>query len=538
PSFEGMFSIRFDSSGKPVEIYFTGVYDKNYDRDGYEGLNIYHTKKNPRTDKWTTPKHIDELNSNFNDKMPAISPDGKTLVFSSDRPGGLGGYDLWKSTREEATGTWSKPINMGTGINSSANEIMPAYHYDGLTLYFSSNRNDENNKYNFYGSDFSENRFGDIYDLKKPFNSPDDDEGISLTHDGLWAYYSSNRIGGEGQFDIYRTQVPEDLRRAYEFEFSGLVLDGSETTMIGLDSTLKIYDATRPVSVITSKRIGGDLTGKDAKNFSTILKTGKFYKVEVSSPGFHPTELHIDLRGNVGLGKSQYSKIVLMPVMEDKSKSTEINTDKSKDPKIDTNATDGSLKIHIKDFDTKKYIEDSSLKLFTEEKKDGILFTPKKGIIILDKIPSIDFEVLAFAKDYKEETVSLRKDTKEKDLTIFLRAKNSLDPIYGERIYFNFNEYKLTAGQAMILDRVSGFLKKNTKDRLEIGGHTDNVAGKEFNVKLSQRRAEEIRKYFQKKGIESKRIETRAYWYSQPEADNNTEAGRAKNRRASFKKLE
>ncbi|NUM40716.1 MAG: PD40 domain-containing protein, partial [Leptospiraceae bacterium] len=323
--FEGMFSIHFGTDGKPDEIFFTSEYIAGK-REGYPGLNIYYTKKNPRNEKWYSPIHLNEINSNFEDKMPTISPDGNSLIFVSNRPGGFGGFDLWKSVRDKETGVWSKPKNLGSPINSPSDEIMPSYHYDGNTLYFSSNVRDENNKFNLYGSDLVKNHFEEIYSLGKPFNSKDDDEGISLTHDGNWAYFSSNRLSGEGQFDIYRTQVPEDMRRSYPFELSGLVLDGSEPIMIGIESTLKIYDESRPVKIVTSKRIGGDLTKSDNKNFETNLSTGKFYRIEVSAPGFHPTELTLDLRGNIGQGKKHYLRIILQPIKNKKK------IDKSDDP--------------------------------------------------------------------------------------------------------------------------------------------------------------------------------------------------------------
>jgi peptidoglycan-associated lipoprotein len=101
PDFEGPFSILFDGDGRPSEIYFTSQKSNSNGRDGLKGLNIYYTQnvtgKNPSTDRWSQPVHILEINSNFEDKMPTVSPDGCNLIFSSNRPGGLGGFDLWIS---------------------------------------------------------------------------------------------------------------------------------------------------------------------------------------------------------------------------------------------------------------------------------------------------------------------------------------------------------------------------------------------------------------------------------------------------------
>lgn len=77
-NFEGMFSILFDEEEKPYELYFTSVRDKTQadpkkNREGYDGLNIYYTKINQRTGLWSLPVHLNEVNSHFEDKMPAVS---------------------------------------------------------------------------------------------------------------------------------------------------------------------------------------------------------------------------------------------------------------------------------------------------------------------------------------------------------------------------------------------------------------------------------------------------------------------------------
>lgn len=193
-NFEGMFSILFDEEEKPYELYFTSVRDKTQadpkkNREGYDGLNIYYTKINPRTGLWSIPNHVSEINSHFEDKMPAISPDGCSMVFSSNRPGGMGGFDLWISKREPITqskeinpdkpkikcrdGVWQKPISIGMSINSKDDEISPNFHWDGLRLYFSSNRDDKNRKFSFYYSEYNEsqNSFETPVLLGSPFNT-------------------------------------------------------------------------------------------------------------------------------------------------------------------------------------------------------------------------------------------------------------------------------------------------------------------------------------------------------------------------------
>lgn len=585
---EGPFTILFDEEGKPKEMFFTSM--KMNSREGYAGLNIYYSKRESAIDKWSMPIHLNDINSDFEDKMPAISPDGKTLVFSSNRPGGYGGFDLWISERvsslDDTTLKWSRPINMGSKLNTNENEIMPSFHYDNLTLYFSSDRKDEYHKYHFYGIDFEENfeaesvadksksshvpnrthKFKEIYKLPKPINSSMDDEGISMTGDGIWVYFASNRDEGAGQFDIYRTKVPEEMRKAYLFDFSGIVLDGSEEKMIGLASTIKIFNEKGLVNIITSQRMGGEISSTNPKNFDTKLYTNSLYKIEVSAPDFHPTEFSLDLRGSVGFKKSKYVKIILMPLEKEgelQKPSLPSKTDKpisidkvpAKDetkkvtetpkevktpvePSKDSK-TPKSLKVKLKDFATKKEISGGSVTIFTETEKKGISLKNEKDFFVIEDRPKKDFELLGKAKGYIEDTLVVKEGdfTNQTELEIFLRKTDSVGKIYSSILFFEFNEYEITKEHKKTLDSIATFLSANLLDKIEIGGHTDNIAGKDFNYKLSLNRTDAVKKYLINKGVDSKRIVSKPYWYTQPLSDNDTEEGRAKNRRVSFKKI-
>lgn len=598
PGMEGMFTILFTADEKPKEIYLTSLRDITSGRDGYLGTNIYFTEKNPATEKWKEPIHVNEINSNFDDKMPSISPDGKTIVFSSNRPGGVGGFDLWISYRS-ATGKWSEPVNLGPKINTKGNEYMPSWHFDNELLVFSSDRDDVEKKTNFYGvrrqKDYSSsssafektNGFGEVFNIGKPFNTRGfgkedfsdkeyaDNEGMSFTHDGLWVYFSSNRRFGEGQFDIYRTAMPEELRGVYDFVFRGLVLDGSEKVMIGLDATLKIFEEEGPIKIITSKRIGGDLLKTDSENFRTVVKTGKFYRVEISSPGFQPAQILLDTRGTVGLGKEQYSVIKLLPVKEiasiDPSKNPENNQnandpsklgtgdssklgtgdsntkdpngDKIKNPNLDLNTLkENTIFFRIKDKKTGKDLIPEKIEWFTEVSRGGKnLKLDPTGRYLIEEIPKTDFEVHVFAKGYQDETKFYRASElpvlKTNENIIFLTSLDDIPAAFQEIIYFPFNERKLRKSEFPKLDRMAKYLLENPSEKLEIAGHTDNVATKEYNEKLGMDRTIAVRDYLREKGVSDSRMKLQSYYYSEPAASNDTEEGRAKNRRVNFKQM-
>ena len=161
---------------------------------------------------------------------------------------------------------------------------------------------------------------------------------------------------------------------------------------------------------------------------------------------------------------------------------------------------------------------------------------------MLEKIPDGAFELTGSANGYSTETLVIQKEDKalrdKKDYEIILKKSSSKLGVFDKIVLFDFSESKIKADQIPILAEIIKHLQANIKDRIEIAGHTDNIDSKDFNVKLSQKRADVIKEYLVSKGIDEKRAETKALWYSQPVADNNAEEGRAKNRRVTFKKLD
>jgi hypothetical protein len=102
-------------------------------------LDIYQSTRNP-DGSFTQAVPNKELTSPYDDRHMTIRKDGLLLIFTSDRPGGLGGLDLWVSTRRTTIDPWGEPVNLGPSVNSEADERGPALANDGVTLYFSSTR--------------------------------------------------------------------------------------------------------------------------------------------------------------------------------------------------------------------------------------------------------------------------------------------------------------------------------------------------------------------------------------------------------------
>ena len=162
---------------------------------------------------WTKPVPFSaSINSPDWDAQPCISADGKTLFFSSMRPGGKGGRDLWMTIRQTG-GKWSKPENLGPGINSDLDEQTPYLHPDGQTLYFTSNGlpgMGENDLYVVRRQ--PDGSWGTPQNLGYPINTKANEGTLTVSLDGRMAYFAANRPGSQGGIDIYQFEMPANAR--------------------------------------------------------------------------------------------------------------------------------------------------------------------------------------------------------------------------------------------------------------------------------------------------------------------------------------
>jgi len=149
--------------------------------------------------EWTPIKSVsDKINLPYSwESQPSISADGKTLYFVSDRQGGYGGYDIYRSIKND-NGEWGTPINMGPAINSKGNEKSPFIHPDGKTLYFSSDGWIGLGGYDIF---YSRMNYNGIWskptNLGYPINSPDDEVGFFVSTDGTKGFFASNKYNGK-----------------------------------------------------------------------------------------------------------------------------------------------------------------------------------------------------------------------------------------------------------------------------------------------------------------------------------------------------
>ena len=150
-----------------------------------------------------------EINTTNDDLAPSLSADSLTLIFASNRPGGLGGHDLYMATRSDITEPFANVTNLGSGVNTDRSESNPSLSADGLSLYFHSSR-----EVGFGGLDIFVARrrdmsesFGNVANLGSPVNGPGSDGAPSISADGRTLFFNSNRPGGIGGMDLYRADL-------------------------------------------------------------------------------------------------------------------------------------------------------------------------------------------------------------------------------------------------------------------------------------------------------------------------------------------
>jgi outer membrane protein OmpA-like peptidoglycan-associated protein/tetratricopeptide (TPR) repeat protein len=228
---------------------------------------------------WSEPQNLGwNVNSEFWESTPSLSPDKRDLYFSSNRPGGYGGKDIWVSHRTD-NGNWSVPENLGPDINTAGDESTPFIHADNQTLYFNSNGLPGYSEKPdlFVTRKLEDGKWSNPENLGYPINTIDDEGSMIVDADGKTAYYSSDKIDTKGGLDIYTFELREDLRPSRTLWAKGKVYDAK--TRAGLPSTVVLTD------VNTRETVSKLQTDEDG-NYLITLPVGKDYAFNVHRKGY------------------------------------------------------------------------------------------------------------------------------------------------------------------------------------------------------------------------------------------------------------
>jgi outer membrane protein OmpA-like peptidoglycan-associated protein/Tfp pilus assembly protein PilF len=253
-------------------VFFTGCNR----RDGLGSCDIYFSALDGNT--WKEPKNLgNPINSRAWESQPTLSFDGKTIYFTSDRPGGFGGMDIWFS--QYTKGKWTVPQNMGPEINSAGNEQCPYIAKDDQTLYFNSDgRIGMGGVDLFIARKMADGRWGTPENMGYPINTFADEICLVIGADGKNAYYVSKRAGGAGGLDLYQFNLYEKARPQQTGYVKGVVYDA--TTKKKLQAKLELIDLATGKTAVEA--YSNKLTGA----FLLCLQGNKNYALNVSKEGY------------------------------------------------------------------------------------------------------------------------------------------------------------------------------------------------------------------------------------------------------------
>ncbi|HZX74954.1 MAG TPA: OmpA family protein, partial [Cyclobacteriaceae bacterium] len=252
------------------------VYKTNSEGDIY-----YSTRQSNGT--WSAPTSLPGvINSSYRETSVSITKDGNTLYFASDRPGGIGGSDIYVSTKDNR-GDWTRAKNLGTKINTPLDEDSPFIDYDQKILYFSSQGGKGIGGFDIFKStllDAAKNEWSDPENMGFPINTPDDDIFYVASKDGQRGYYSSVREDGMGYSDIYLISIPtpETTKKDLQpLKYTVKVLNADKAP---LEANVKLRGVADNVSIMASSK------GAGIYEFLITSASPKDYQLSVEKEGF------------------------------------------------------------------------------------------------------------------------------------------------------------------------------------------------------------------------------------------------------------
>lgn len=393
-------------------MFFTGCNRP----DGIGRCDIYLSKREGKS--WSAPFNIGgPVNTPGWESQPSLTADGKTLYFVSTRPGGQGGYDIWKSDLKN-DGSWTVPVNLGPTINTAYDEQSPFIHADGQTLYFSSNGwPGLGNKDLFISrKDSSNNDWKRPENLGYPINTFGEESGLTISSDGRTAFFASDQKGGFGGLDIYSFDLPVALRPAKVTYVKGTVFDADSREM--LDGKIQI------INLNTNQVVFDDISDFETGEFLATMAIGKTFGLNVSKDGYLFFSQNFTLENHSG-EKPFHIKVPLQKI------------------------------------------------------KVG-------GMVVLNNI------------------------------------------------FFDTNRFNLLPESKVELQQLIQFLNANPQISIQISGHTDDVGDDKSNLVLSGNRAKTVYDYLITNKVSPSRLSYKGYGESKPVDENNTEQGRKNNRRTEF----
>lgn len=489
-------------------------------------LKIYEARRGKYD--WEGIKSLPFNSDEYSCVHPSLAPDGYRLFFASNMPGGYGGYDLYFA--EKKTDNWSKPVNLGSGINTKGNELFPFIHESGL-LFYSSNGLGGKGGLDLFMADVSGEDWGNPENLGVPYNSDGDDLGFILNADATKGYLASSRRGGYGGDDIYVFEAGgEPIIEMEKVMLSAMVVAYDERTSEritnagirilqrtedGFAEGEKIYDVEMMPS--ESGELLMKLVRKDADEmeeptiFTNLNGEAVFnmvkdrsYIVLVSKEGYESGEIMHSTDGQFG---AQTIRVPLRPkdctsLNGLVSASGYRNGVPNADIRILNLATGHQTELRSNADGQFDYCLPIGYDYSITAVKDGY----KEGKTTLSTAIGNPHNVDATVRLVPLEKEVVREPIREGSVIVL------------ENIYYDFDKYFIRKGAAEELDALAQLMKKYPSMEVQLIAHTDSQGDDDYNLELSVKRADSARRYLIQKGIAGYRIE--AYGHGEQDIRN------------------
>lgn len=438
--------------------------------------------------RWTKPVSLNEsVNAPGSEaKQPAISPGGDTLYFASDRAGGFGLFDIWISV-DKGDNEWAQPINAGRTINTKANDIAPAVTEIPSVLFFSSEGHPGYGGFDLFVAKGTSRGDTVLYNLNFPFNSVKDD--CFLTFHDQEIYWSSNRDGGAGGFDIYGGRNVSAIGLVSRLSLK----DRNDSRLVTLTSRTARSENIRLLASRNEETIDYNnltyerkaLVNKMVENRLNEVRNQREDFAELTDEEFGLLNEISQVRFQTMLLQQKYSSSLL----------TEIRPQGN---------GGGPLSVTGQILDSRNGLALSNSKVLLTNEFGEILkitSTNDEGHFRFTDVPADTRLFLRL------ENSAGRPSDRQGSVAAFVRdlitsSSEKENSLYVENVYFDFDHYVIRPEAARVLSELAAYLQANPGAQVEIFAFADDRGSSAYNFELTQKRGEAVVEYLTKHGVD------------------------------------
>jgi len=449
--------------------------------------------------KWTTAKNLGlPVNTDLHDAVICLSPDGQKLVTYN---GSKQGGDLFISELQGAL--WTKPDHLGKAINTSGHEASASFSFDSKILYFVSDRKDGMGGHDIYYSVINEKgKFEKAVNIGPVINTEYDEDGVFMMPDGKTMYFSSRGHGGIGGYDVFKTVLENGV--------------WSKPVNVGIPINTPDNDVFFVLSA----------NGRHAYYGSASMKGfggQDIYRITILGPEKQPmTNVEDQL---LAMAANPISNLKTEGAVESKGPKMALLKGVITDAK-----TNQVLEANIDLIDNEKNLVLATFKSNSSTGRYLVTLPAGKNYGIAVRKDGYLFHSENFIVDINADYIEIVKD-------VALKKVEVGSVIVLRNIFFDFDKATIRPESANELDRLIKLLTENPTIKIELGSHTDSKGSDDYNMKLSDSRSQSVVSYLISKGIPSDRLTAKGYGETKPIDTNDTDEGRQNNRRTEFKIL-